>query len=58
MFLLRKYYLIIVLFEVNSLGDIIIDSKSGLMVNGDFTQQMQTKVQGMTINGRKDKRKS
>jgi hypothetical protein len=35
-------------------GDIIIDSKSGLMVNGDFTQQMQVKMNGMemTINGK------
>jgi hypothetical protein len=38
----------------NQTGEMIIDSKSGLMINGSFNQELDTKVQGMsmTISGR------
>jgi uncharacterized protein DUF6263 len=38
----------------NQTGEMMIDSKSGLMVNASFTQELDTKVQGMsmTISGR------
>jgi Family of unknown function (DUF6263) len=34
----------------NQTGTLIIDSKSGLMVNGEFDQEIETKIQGMSIN--------
>jgi Family of unknown function (DUF6263) len=34
----------------NQTGNIVVDSKTGLMINAEFNQDIEAKMQGMTIN--------